>query len=273
MKAYKFTLNQGGGFWGAMLQSNHPQGIDLMNHLNDDDVVRPMDDLPVMQFDLMVRRTFTPDYSAYEGVSQEEAMLQFKREYPVGKPLVDEGTSGIFDPIHPWESFSFTELSFFEPPAGMICRIVSNAIKEVLESVSLPPHHFYPIDLVQEISKEVRRYYLFVVYCDVQWTYRNSRWSEMTPRSVNLKSKQLVKQYSKGEGGSFDRFLNDIFMPERAHYLDIMKVDRIVLEGTYDLWRVGPSLIISEGLREKLVASNLQQVIGDYTSGVDVYQL
>lgn len=272
MKELSYRLTQGGGYWSAMLRKEHSFAKELVSHMknvwNNDTLI----DVPLLHFDLMIQRTFTPDYQNYEGMSQEEATLRFDAEFPDGKPLLEEQSiEDAFSSILTWKNYSFIGPVFVDPPNLAHYRIISQELKDVLSSCHLPQHHFYPIELTQEMTKECRRYYVLHLRCHPQWAYKNCIWEECEPIIYNSKEQEVLRRCSKGEGGSFDVFFDEVFQPYKGDVYNMFKVDKFVFADEYDVIPVGTSLVISDALQQKLVAANLNQAVGQYLGDVKVY--
>lgn len=258
------TLSAGGGYWSAMVQSSEDKVHELIEHLGRVRNVQVLADAPVWNFDLIGRRTFTPNYEEYEGMSQEEAILAFEKEFPLGKLIsLSENPSDDFSPIQNWSSFSMIGYSFVDSP-GMTgaVRVVSEEVKRVLDDCLLPPHHFYPIQLKHEISQEIRSYYVLQLLCDVNWIFENVEWTEVEPFLYDVMASERVKDFTKGTGESYDGFVKNILPVEKTNDFNLLKLNRFVFKQKFDLLPVEMSMGISTNLVEKLRREGLDQAIG-----------
>lgn len=246
-----------------MLPIEKAEAVEFSSYFNDSRTVKKFEGNLQVPFELKARRTFTPDYEKYPDLPQEEAMLQFEKEFPFGKMLASESEEG-FQEVLRWSEFSFLEQHYVPVPKSLeYVRVISSTLKATLQQFCLPPHAFYPVQVKHEITEEVRPYFVFHLLCDVWWARSTALWSEMIPLIVNEKTKELVKTYPKGAAGSADRFVEEVLPFLRENRAFNIKFEQYVYEQPFDIIPAGNSLIISNELAAHLNEVGLPMVVGE----------
>lgn len=263
MKELNHSLSEGGGYWAAMLSSEAEKSREFVRHFRSVQKHEVFENAPFWTFNLQGRRTFTPNYEDYEGYSQEQAIALFAKEFPQGKHIGDlSDPSSNFSPVQDWANFMFVGPSFVDPPGNSSrLRILSEEVKNVLDTCHLAPHHYYPIELVHEISQESRRYYILHFLCDRFWLFREVIWEQSIPILFELDNPDPVKIFEKGIGGSYEYFMKEIYPKERTGEYNGIKMEQYSIRESYDLFPFGLSMLMSNKLADLLHSAGLEQAV------------
>ena len=285
MKKLKYILNGGYTDWQAMLPVSFNGSSELIELLEDcswEGGVWESND--VLKYLLVGDRTIDPNSEEVEKLGYEG----FAKKYPHGKPLHQPGDKGQeFRDILEWGSIFMTEHKVTDNPengGGSVYRIVSPKLKSILEQFNLPPHRFYPAEVIHEITGEKQPYYLFHLTYENGHYLQNSYWPMMETIIIKkgsydqrkgMEPDQELKRFEKGSFTDFQDYINKTHTFERSHAnIQIEgKIDYQTEEGRiareklrdyrsnepyyvykedYDLMGFDTTMIISENLKRAL---------------------
>lgn len=265
-----FRLKSGGGNWGAVLSADVLGArpfVEAMNHRRNPSTYQG--DFAAV-FELVGRRTFTPNYEDYPNRSQEEAIAAFDREYPYGK-TIQPADGSAFKPILAWESYSMHENTYVEAPRKtQNYRLISEEMASILKGAQLPKHQFTPILVKHAATKEEKPYQLLHLHCGRWWLYQQCNWLKMVPIAIDNSNGNALKRFAQGEDGTFDAFIQKKSSYFQAHADRQFAVEYYALKNPLDVLPIGIYLYVSAPLADKLSMAGFEEVIGEQYQGTPI---